>query len=302
MITTISLANFLSHKKSQIDFSPGVNVIVGPTDSGKSAIIKALKWVILNRPLGDGMRSSWGGETFVEIIVDDFAIARAKEDNVNSYLIDDSRFNAVKGDVPIEVQQALNMTDINIQTQFDAHFLLSSTPGEVAQYFNKAAHLDRIDVALQNIQKWTKDVSKKLEYNRQALTSSQERLNDFNSLGLVESILITLEEKEKARQTIEKDRIALQKIIDSLTKIDTDLEEFQFLQDLEQSVNSILELITKKKEVTKELIQINNLIKKNDQIDEEILAVDQDLEEYEAEFHEHLGEGSICPLCQQEIK
>lgn len=302
MIITLSIANFLSHKKSQLDFSPGVNVIVGPTDSGKSAIIKALKWVITNRPMGDGMRSSWGGETFVEVIVDDFAIARAKEDNINSYLIDESRFNAIKGDVPEEIVKALNLTEINLQTQFDSHFLLSKSSGEVAQYFNKAAHLDRIDTALQNIQKWTRDVSKKLEYNTQALTTSQERLEDFDCLGSIEESLIILEEKQNASNSLEKDRIALVKICNDIVYIDHQLEEYSFLTELEESVNSLLGLITRKKEISNSIILLKGTIRKANDIDESILAAEQDLEEYEAEFHEALGQGSVCPLCEQEIR
>lgn len=274
MITTLSISNFLSHEKSQLDFSSGVNIIVGPTDSGKSAIIKALKWVIQNRPMGDGMRSSWGGETYVEIIVDGIAVARAKEANINSYLIDDSRFNAIKGDVPEEVVTVLNLSEINLQTQFDSHFLLSSTSGEVAQYFNKVAHLDRIDTALQNIQRWTREVSKKLEYNTQALTTSQERLKDFDCLGSIEKSLITLEEKNNASISLEKDRIALVKICDNLVYINKELESYGSLQELEQSVDSILELLEKRKGVKKQLVTIDSLFVEIVGIDERLKDLD----------------------------
>ena len=77
MIQSLALKNFQSHKDTLIKFDPGVNVIVGSTDSGKSAIIRALRWLVWNRPIGDKMRSNWGGET--EVIIDD-ELGRTKDE------------------------------------------------------------------------------------------------------------------------------------------------------------------------------------------------------------------------------
>lgn len=42
MLTTISLTNFRSHKKLQLDLSPRTNVIIGPNGSGKTNILEAV--------------------------------------------------------------------------------------------------------------------------------------------------------------------------------------------------------------------------------------------------------------------
>lgn len=52
-IKKIILQNFQSHKYTVIELDEELNVIVGPSDSGKSAIIRALKWVLYNEPAGD---------------------------------------------------------------------------------------------------------------------------------------------------------------------------------------------------------------------------------------------------------
>ena len=49
----ITLKNFQSHKDSTIQLDRGLNAIIGPSDSGKSAIIRAIKWVLYNEPSGD---------------------------------------------------------------------------------------------------------------------------------------------------------------------------------------------------------------------------------------------------------
>jgi exonuclease SbcC len=312
MIETLTIANFLSHKETEIEFSEGVNIIIGPTDSGKSAIIKALKWLIQNRPLGDGMRSSWGGDTEVtvrvtiidpeQLVDDSVTITRVRDNTSNGYRIGKSKFNAIKGDIPLEVSQALNLTDLNIQTQFDPHFLLGKSSGEVAQYFNKIAHLDRIDTALQNIQKWSKEVQKKVDYNTDALNGAKERLNAYGCLDAVEGILISLEEKENRRERIYKDRESLLKTIKSIQKVNEDLQEVDFLSELDDKVTSILATIKKQKELKKNLTALFLVVAAGKKIVEDSQKVDKELADMEAKFHKALGKGSVCPLCEQMIQ
>lgn len=52
-IKKVIIENFQSHKYSVIDFNEGLNAIVGPTDSGKTAVFRSLKWVLYNEPQGD---------------------------------------------------------------------------------------------------------------------------------------------------------------------------------------------------------------------------------------------------------
>jgi exonuclease SbcC len=53
-IKKLSLRNFQSHRETDLEFSPGLNIIVGPSDQGKSAIIRALRWLFYNEPRGTG--------------------------------------------------------------------------------------------------------------------------------------------------------------------------------------------------------------------------------------------------------
>jgi len=49
----LRICNFESHKESFFKFSPGINVLIGDSDSGKSAVMRALRWVCYNEPSGD---------------------------------------------------------------------------------------------------------------------------------------------------------------------------------------------------------------------------------------------------------
>lgn len=153
VIDELNILNFQSHEKSRLVFSPGVNVIVGESDSGKSAVIRAVRWVLENRPMGDGFRSRWGGETDVEIILsgDAPAVSRVKGKDRNSYFIGDRELKKVQGDVPDEVGKLLNIPALGLGLQKDSFYLVNMNPGERARKFSEAAGLDVIHAAIKAV-------------------------------------------------------------------------------------------------------------------------------------------------------
>lgn len=79
MIKQLNIQNFQSHVDTTLEFSDGCNIIVGNSDSGKTAIIRALRWLVFHKPTGDEMRSHWGGKTKVELFIDDAHVVKSKD-------------------------------------------------------------------------------------------------------------------------------------------------------------------------------------------------------------------------------
>ena len=78
-------------------------------------------------------------------------ITRQRDKRNNTYGIDDTQlFKALGTDVPESVVTMLNLSDLSWQSQMDAPFLLSSSPGEVARALNEVADLEKIDTTLFN--------------------------------------------------------------------------------------------------------------------------------------------------------
>ena len=60
MIKRIKIENIQSHKETELELSSGINAIVGSSNNGKSAILRAFYWLVYNRPLGvDNLLSHW---------------------------------------------------------------------------------------------------------------------------------------------------------------------------------------------------------------------------------------------------
>ena len=76
MLHSLFLNNFRSWKKSTIEFCPGVNVITGENDSGKTNILRGINWVANNRPAGEDIRSYWGGDSISRLTVRDGNISK----------------------------------------------------------------------------------------------------------------------------------------------------------------------------------------------------------------------------------
>lgn len=110
-------------------------------------------WVVTNRPSGNAMVSWWAkkkdkltGETKVTVTLDNgTVISRVKSSTLNGYIINDKVLEAVGTEVPQEIVEALNMSDVNYAGQMDAPYLISESAGYVATYLNDIVDLGDAD-------------------------------------------------------------------------------------------------------------------------------------------------------------
>lgn len=197
MIKSIRLRNFQAHEDTTINFHNGVNAVTGKTDSGKTACIRALKWVLTNRPSGNSIVNH---DAFVDnkqiapcivtVVTDKAIVERERSAKVNRYTVNGQVLDTVGTDVPIEVTDALNLDDINIQYQLDMPFLLTETPGEVGRILNKIVKLDDIDNTLRNINSYAKSKTadkKRVEYELKQVTAEIEAVDLEGISALVET-------------------------------------------------------------------------------------------------------------------
>jgi hypothetical protein len=135
----MTLENFQGHKHTELSFVPGINAIIGSSDNGKTSILRAIRWAYNNRPLGDDFVSHWNitekgkllGESSTTLVFDCGSLTRIKTPTRNGYTIGDVELGAIGTDVPKEVTDLFNMTDLNFQDQDDRPFLISESAGDV---------------------------------------------------------------------------------------------------------------------------------------------------------------------------
>lgn len=264
MIKSVSIQNFQSHARTELNFHEGVNVIVGTTDGGKTAIIRALRWLIWNRPSGDALRSRWGGATNVQLETEEGVITRSK-DKIDKYTLrlkgqEDIEFKAIGTSVPAEIQGVLNISEINLQNQHDATFLLSDTPGAVATHFNKVARLDRIDSATSAINGWIRGLKSDVSHLETDIATEKAKLPQFENLEKFEIEIEVLEQMESRLTSMRGKRDTLKKVITQYADLEEEIETLTPLLELEGLVTSTLDNITQQDQLQTQADELHAII------------------------------------------
>lgn len=149
-IESITLKEFQCHHKLTIEFDPLVTVLIGESDSGKSAVIRSIRWLATNRPSGDGIVRRGGGtdagrSASVALRVDGRSVKRVRGPGRNLFILDGDKLKSFGAGVPEPVERLLNLGPINIAGQHQAPHLFSLSPGEVARELNSVVNLAEID-------------------------------------------------------------------------------------------------------------------------------------------------------------
>ena len=148
MIKSLEIKNFQSHEHTKLDFHHGINVICGKSTSGKTAIIRALRWVCFNRPAGLRFLSNFTENGTCEVILkkENGSVGLRKDSKGAEYTLDGSRhFSKLSTNLPDHVVETINLSEINFQDQLEQHFLITDTPGQVAATINKLTKIENVD-------------------------------------------------------------------------------------------------------------------------------------------------------------
>ncbi len=214
----LTLDNFQAHKHTELELHEGVNVITGPSDGGKSSIIRALNWLRNNRPLGDEPKNwEMNDEEKTVVSLSDSSEKRVSLSRLknNSYTIGRKKLDVIKTDVPSEISEYFNMSEVNVQEQHESYFLLDLSPGEVARKLNKEVGLDIIDTMLKNLNGWISYGKRTIESKNTDLEETEKKIESLSYIISAETELkklekrqndlsITLENHEEVKELVER--------------------------------------------------------------------------------------------------
>lgn len=244
MIKELHIQNFQSHKDTTLKFHPGVNIVVGTSDSGKSAIIRALRWAVYNKPLGDAFRSRWGGDTSVTVKTTDTQVLRFKGKGGDRYVLEGIQdpFKAFGTSVPTEVEAAVNMTEINLQAQMDSHFLLSSNPGEVARHFNKVARIEAIDSGLQEVEKWVRANNQEIAKTETNIFQYSKTMDEYEWLDAYDTRLSVVEDLYTALQSTQTHQKQLETVLNDYDNLQVQIKGIEPVIQIADVVEGISDM------------------------------------------------------------
>ena len=287
------LKDFKSHKESILDLHPGLNAIIGLPDKGKSNLLKGLNWVFTNRAPSDFIRWDTGtkgargadisGTASAEILIErgskEIKVTRTRGQEINEYTCGDEKFGTVNKEVPQQVLDALNLTSINIQEQFEGHYLLFETGGLVASTFNKLTNLDKVDEVVSLLSSDLTKAKQRMAYAKEELEKKQEELQHFTYLEQLEDDVVIYEDVASEITSLTADKGSITQAVTSskestegITRIDLDLDIYKVsLSKLKDSLAKLevaqAQLTKEGDEVTKLSSNLEDLLDAQDRLD-----------------------------------
>ena len=246
MIESLHLRNFQTHKKQVLELDPRVTTITGPSDVGKSTLIRALRWVCLNQPQGtDFIR--WGSkEAEVEVVVDGHSVVRTRGKE-NSYELDGGELKAFGGGkVPDSISNLLNVTDLNFQMQLDGPFWFDLSPPQVSRELNQVIDLSAIDDSLDNAAAAVREAQAREKVSQQRLEVAKEKQAELEwvrraSIKFTELEYLESKAIELAAETGDIKR-SVQQVSQHQTTIKQAKQGMRGAEEMESSVTTLHEL------------------------------------------------------------
>lgn len=299
-LTRLKLINFQKHRKLVLDLSPTITTIVGASDQGKSAIIRALRWVLTNQPNGDSFISHGATRCRVDVTIDDVRVSRQRGKGLNQYEMRHGElYKAFGSDVPAPVAQLANITDtVNIQQQHNSYFWLTLPPAQVTKELNKIVALDHIDRVIRNIRSKQNENKADLRAAERLQQTAQEQLEELASVPDETKALEQLDTQVK-KYGSQCDTIAEMKECVShcerlQKKLHTATQKEQLLNDFAKLLRTLQSEVD---DNSTDISAITDLVEHAQEQEQLLANYRKRYSELSAE-HNKLQQGK-CPLCQK---
>ncbi|WP_236911917.1 AAA family ATPase [Clostridium sp. Cult1] len=269
-IKKIILENFQSHKYTEVEFDQYLNVIVGPSDHGKTAIIRGIKWALFNEPSGDFFIREGENECSVTIVFSDGSkIKRYRNKTKNAYYLYDSEgketvFEGFGTKVPREIIERTSMrkiildsnqsSSINIGEQLEGPFLLSEKNSTRANAIGRLVGVHIIDDALKDTLKDIRNLNIKRKNHEEILENLKNNLSEYDYL---DDLKTKTEKLKIIRNNIYNYQSKLNKLVQiskNLIKIN---KEIALLKDYLNKLESLNTITDIQKELTNKIKDFN---------------------------------------------
>jgi exonuclease SbcC len=279
-ISQIHIKNFQNHEDTVIELSDGLNILTGTSDSGKTAIYRALEYIYLMGAEGYG---SWDttwvqhGASYATILLtfdDGTKLLRIKGDSKNEiYLFkdddDEPYYSKTKVGIKYdqEVLEFLNnpffdkeIGSLPFTNQTDSIFLVGASESKIPEFIAKMSNFTEFEQAVNYLEKENNFYSKQIRLGEEKI---QKYKNDLEKYAGLDSKIESMENIEvyKTEITSIKNTITLaQSILDDGTQ---KASTKKLLKKLNEKDTNFINII-------RNHIQINENLNNNIQTLEEI--------------------------------
>jgi chromosome segregation ATPase len=210
----VRIQNFQSIEDAELEID-GFTVITGPNNSGKSAVMRAVRGVFTNAPAGPLVRHGAKHLSVGIAFPDGNTVLWEKGGKLNRYTLNGKELNGVGRGVPPEVA-ALGVSEIKaasdrvwpqIAEQFTGSLFLVNRPGSViAEALSDVDRVGTLTEALRLSESDRRSGASELKVRRQDLQAQRDQAALYEGL---DDVLTTVSNLENRKQVLDGDGVTV---------------------------------------------------------------------------------------------
>lgn len=184
----INISNFQSIGQAKLEFEPGINLLVGQSNSGKTAILRAIKSVLTNPSRAKTFIKHNKDKACVEITFENNDISWARSAKSSSYIINDELYEKLGNSdlFNLLVDNGFIKDDddniMNIEGEWDLPFPFDRTPSQLFKLFENIFCVSDSATIIKTYKDDEMRLVKEKADNETALNRVNEKLNALNLL------------------------------------------------------------------------------------------------------------------------
>lgn len=291
MIESISIRGFQRHKRLRIEFGPGITTIIGATNAGKSSLIRALRWVILNAAPRNFINHD-DDRAQVALSIDGRTLKRRRAGASNEYVLGDKSFKAFARAVPEQIARGLKMDEINFQQQRDQFFWFDLAPPEISRELNAIVNLSAIDEVQAKLAAKVRSTRAAVEFTGERLRDAETELKRLEFVPAFRLDVKALAINQDRHETAQAQVAGLAACIDQIATMRATLQTEYEAPNFAPIDDSLVELHLKQRDAE----FLAGRIAEMEELERAAKTADHEASVAHTAFHLQI-KGEACPVC-----
>lgn len=291
-IEKVEITNFQTHKKKTVEFVNGLNVIEGESNSGKTAIKRAIEWCLFDVPSGSEFITTGAKFSCVKTYLSNGKIIERRRTRSSSghwKIIDaasneETEFKGFGHRIPIEIINTHQMPELsvngnkyrlNVFDQFESPFLIGYGSSERSSLIGSLVDADKADIILRELNSIKRRENQNIKQLEEIYEKQNAELQSYNYLDAYKEDLDKANALNNKLEKLNKELEVLKNLRNKYILSDNDLNNAKV------KLNSIIKidktLISNIKEKANKYVMLINANKKLVYSDEQILEINNKL-------------------------
>jgi exonuclease SbcC len=300
IIKRVEIKNFQSHEHTVVEFKDGLNTIIGESNSGKTSILRAIRWCLDNDPKGSDFITTGRDDCSVTVVFDDdTSIVRKRTRNdsgtydvVGKTIQPDGTvskwtqtYKGFANNLPIEIMNIHQMpkinltkdicTHLNMMSQLDGPFLVTESPQVKAAIIGRLTGTQIIDLGIKETNKKILSNSKTIKTYTQEKTDRENELFRYQYLPFYEryvkgfdlickyceSKMNVITNVEMTLDELHQRRKIINDITNNIVQIQNNIDMYNIMLAIKTYMAKQLEIIDMYNELKDVMLHVNSLQK-----------------------------------------